>query len=158
MAPATDAEPRRVASGCTSDHSAEITPSHQAKLEFRHPLLLFRLQTNTATRQGWRASLGIHGLHRTSTPSANRIHLPEDGPQCWAGGPFVSPARAAVRISELLHWCRRHPWRFDPVCRSRQVPLGDCLFGSRRASWFEFVVGQPARGYKLGRRENRKMP
>ena len=28
MAPATDAEPWRVASGCTSDHSAEITPSH----------------------------------------------------------------------------------------------------------------------------------
>ena len=35
MAPATDAEPRRVASGCTLDHGAEITPSHQAELEFR---------------------------------------------------------------------------------------------------------------------------
>ena len=36
MAPATDAEPRRVARGCTSDHSAEMTPSYQAELEFRH--------------------------------------------------------------------------------------------------------------------------
>ena len=38
MAPATDAEPRRVASGCTSDHSAEITPSHQAELKFRQAM------------------------------------------------------------------------------------------------------------------------
>ena len=38
MAQATDAEPRRVASACTSDHNAEMTPSHQAELEFRHLL------------------------------------------------------------------------------------------------------------------------
>ena len=42
MALATDAEPRREASGCTSDHSAEMTPSHQAELEFsqRGPAML----------------------------------------------------------------------------------------------------------------------
>ena len=34
MAPATDAEPRHVASGCTSDHSAKITPQQKAELEF----------------------------------------------------------------------------------------------------------------------------
>ena len=38
MAPATDAEPWRVASGCTSDHSVEMTPSHQAELEFRQAM------------------------------------------------------------------------------------------------------------------------
>ena len=35
MAPATDAEPQRIASGCTSDHSAKMTPPQQAELEFR---------------------------------------------------------------------------------------------------------------------------
>ena len=38
MAPATDAEPRRVASGSTSDHRAEMPPSHQAELEFRQAM------------------------------------------------------------------------------------------------------------------------
>jgi hypothetical protein len=36
MAPATDAEPRRVASGCTSDHSVKMTPQQQAEFESRH--------------------------------------------------------------------------------------------------------------------------
>ena len=35
MTPATDAEPQRVASGRTSDHRAEMTPTQQAELEFR---------------------------------------------------------------------------------------------------------------------------
>ena len=35
MAPATDAEPQRVASGCTSDYCAEMTPS---QLEFRQAM------------------------------------------------------------------------------------------------------------------------
>ena len=38
MAPATDAEPWSLASGCTSDHSAEMTPLQQAELEFRHAM------------------------------------------------------------------------------------------------------------------------
>ena len=33
MAPATNAEPRRVASGCTSDHSAKINPTQQEELD-----------------------------------------------------------------------------------------------------------------------------
>ena len=32
MAPATDAEPQRVASGCTSDHSAKMIPTQWAEL------------------------------------------------------------------------------------------------------------------------------
>ena len=38
MAPATDAEPRRVASGCTSDHSAKMTPQQQAEFESRQAM------------------------------------------------------------------------------------------------------------------------
>ena len=38
MAPATDAELWRVASGCTSDHSAEMTPQQQAELEIRQAM------------------------------------------------------------------------------------------------------------------------
>ena len=38
MAPATDAEPRRVASGCTSDHSAKMTQQQQAEFEFRQAM------------------------------------------------------------------------------------------------------------------------
>ena len=38
MAPATDAEPRRVASGCTSDHSAKMTPQQQAECESRQAM------------------------------------------------------------------------------------------------------------------------
>ena len=33
MAPAADAEPRRVESGCTSDHSAEMIPPQPGELE-----------------------------------------------------------------------------------------------------------------------------
>ena len=38
MTPTTDAEPWRVASGCTSDHSAKMTPQQQAELEFRQAM------------------------------------------------------------------------------------------------------------------------
>ena len=37
MAPATDAE-QRVASGCTSYHSAKMTPCHQAEFESRQEM------------------------------------------------------------------------------------------------------------------------
>ena len=36
MAPATDAEPQRLASGCTSDHSAKMTPTQRAELGSKH--------------------------------------------------------------------------------------------------------------------------
>ena len=38
MAPATDAEPLRVASGCASDHSAEMNPTQQAELDSRQAM------------------------------------------------------------------------------------------------------------------------
>ena len=38
MAPATDAEPQRVASGCTADHSAKMTPTQQAEFESRRAM------------------------------------------------------------------------------------------------------------------------
>ena len=85
---------------CTEPPSSEgelWTASRAFKLHANHGTrwACFDSKANTATRQGWRASLGIHGPHRTSTPSATRTNLPEVGPQvCWAGGPFVSPARA----------------------------------------------------------------
>ena len=37
MAPANDAEPQRIASGCTSGHSEKVTPTQRAELEFRQP-------------------------------------------------------------------------------------------------------------------------
>ena len=38
MVQATDAEPQRIASGYTSDYSAEMTPPQQGELEFRQAI------------------------------------------------------------------------------------------------------------------------
>ena len=109
----------------------------------------------TATRIDRRASLGIHGPHRaaglTTTPSATRNHLHEEGPQVLPDRRtvcvHVPSGDVAVRILELLHrlGCRRDECGLIPCAghgtfHSETVPLD-----SRRARWFEFGVELLAR-------------
>ena len=72
MAPATDAEPQHIAGGCTSDHSAKMTPQQQAEFKSRHQDRVWSTSTDPTQCVASLYSV-IIGLLRKLTTSMTEI-------------------------------------------------------------------------------------